>query len=42
MTETIIKPEYVTVIIPECCRKGLETCTHVTQKPKKKKLNVGM
>ena len=28
--------------IPRCCVEGLDSCTHVTPKPQKKRRNVGM
>ncbi len=39
---TILTPQEITIIIPECCRLGLPTCKHVAQKDRKSKSNVGM
>lgn len=42
MSETVLDQKQLTIIIPECCRKGWDTCKHVTPKPKKKKRNIGL
>ena len=30
------------ILVPECCRKGLDSCEHVAKKQKKKKQNIGL
>ena len=30
------------IVIPECCRLGLETCIHATPLPKKEKRNIAL
>ena len=32
----------VLIFIPECCREGWESCTHVVKKVKLKKKNIGL
>ena len=38
----ILSPHGIAVIIPECCREGLDSCKHVPQKIRISKRNVGM
>jgi hypothetical protein len=38
--KTVLAP--FTMIIPKCCREGLDSCKHVAKKVKPKKLNVGL
>jgi len=38
----VLEPEQVRIIIPECCRKGWDSCIHVAKPPKKEKRNVGL
>lgn len=40
--ETILKPAPYTIIIPECCREGWESCKHSAQKIRISKRNVGL
>lgn len=34
--------EPFTMIIPRCCREGLDSCTHVPKKQRKTKNNIGL
>lgn len=38
----VLDQEVLTIIIPECCREGWETCEHIAKKPKKTRRNVGL
>lgn len=42
MSEQLLTEKQIKIIIPECCRLGLDSCTHVTPKPQKKKKNIGL
>ena len=30
------------IIIPQCCREGLPSCTHVPKKQRQAKINIGL
>lgn len=32
----------VSILIPQCCREGWESCIHIAKKQKKLKTNVGL
>ncbi len=34
--------ELIEIIIPECCREGWKTCTHVVKREPVRKPNVGL
>lgn len=36
------KEELPSIIIPECCREGWESCPHVAKPIKKTKTNIGL
>lgn len=42
MTEQILEPQQITIIIPKCCRENWDSCTHVPPKKKKQKRNIGL
>jgi len=43
MEEKIIEIDEFTMIIPECCREGWDSCPHVINRPKKPtKRNIGL
>ena len=42
IVETDQGPKEVLVFIPECCREGFESCTHVVKPFKPKKKNIGL
>ncbi len=42
MTERTLEQKEIRIIIPQCCREGWDSCTHVSPKPQKKKRNIGM
>jgi hypothetical protein len=41
-SSTIKSNEPFTMIIPACCRLGLPSCKHVTDRHKKVKTNIGL
>lgn len=42
MTEEPIEISSDTMIIPECCREGWESCPHVVNRKEKIKSNIGL
>lgn len=40
--ETVLTPQMIEIIIPQCCREGWESCPHVIKQTKKTKENVGL
>lgn len=40
--EEVLSNKTLTLIIPECCREGWDSCTHCVKPQKKVKRNVGL